>query len=100
MVDGPWWAEPNLCWAARHHCHSRDWSQSTTECHLDQSSPAGAVMLKHKLRKSRKNILSLLEFHEEDEKRENVPEYSEIKKTGRKDKKKKGIRYTLEPILE
>merc|ERR1712241_135966 len=48
-----------------------------------------AVMLKHKLRKSRKNILSLLEFHEEDEKRENVPEYSEIKKTGRKDKKKK-----------
>ena len=59
-----------------------------------------AIMLKHKLRKSRKNILSLLEFHEEDEKRENVPEYSEIKKTGRKDKKKKGIRYTLEPILE
>ena len=49
-----------------------------------------AVMLKHKLRKSRKNILSLLEFHEEDEKRENVPEYSEIKKAGRKDKKKKG----------
>merc|ERR1712241_1388436 len=48
-----------------------------------------AVMLKHKLRKSRKNILSLLEFHEEDEKRENVPEYSEIKKAGRKDKKKK-----------
>ena len=47
-------------------------------------------MLKHKLRKSRKNILSLLEFHEEDEKRENVPEYSEIKKAGRKDKKKKG----------
>merc|ERR1739844_316982 len=47
-------------------------------------------MLKHKLRKSRKNILSLLEFHEEDEKREkNVPEYSEIKKAGRKDKKKK-----------
>merc|ERR1711953_970603 len=48
-----------------------------------------AIMLKHKLRKSRKNILSLLEFHEEDEKRENVPEYSEIKKAGRKDKKKK-----------
>ena len=54
------------------------------------SRPAPA-MLKHKLRKSRKNILSLLEFHEEDEKRENVPEYSEIKKAGRKDKKKKGI---------
>merc|ERR1711953_625694 len=49
----------------------------------------GPAMLKHKLRKSRKNILSLLEFHEEDEKRENVPEYSEIKKAGRKDKKKK-----------
>merc|ERR1711953_47300 len=48
-----------------------------------------AIMLKHKLRKSRKNILSLLEFREEDEKRENVPEYSEIKKAGRKDKKKK-----------
>ena len=47
-------------------------------------------MLKHKLRKSRKNILSLLEFHEEDEKRDTIPEYSEIKKTGRKDKKKKG----------
>ena len=56
------------------------------ECHRTD-------MLKHKLRKSRKNILSLLEFHEEDEKRDTIPEYSEIKKTGRKDKKKKG-RYT------
>ena len=73
----------------RSHSHSRHWSQSNAECHtLIISQPA---MLKHKLRKSRKNILSLLEFHEEDEKRENVPEYSEIKKAGRKDKKKKGI---------
>ena len=78
----------------------RLWSaESSTECHFDrsqltvQSSWAQHIMLKHKLRKSRKNILSLLEFHEEDEKRENVPEYSEIKKAGRKDKKKKGMRY-------
>merc|ERR1711997_970323 len=56
---------------------------------IGPAGPAHHIMLKHKLRKSRKNILSLLEFHEEDEKRENVPEYSEIKKTGRKDKKKK-----------
>ena len=59
----------------------------------DQARP-GPAMLKHKLRKSRKNILSLLEFHEEDEKRDNVPEYSEIKKAGRKDKKKKGRHQT------
>ena len=52
--------------------------------------PSYQDMLKHKLRKSRKNILHLLEFHEEHEKRAAIPEYSEIKKTGRKDKKKKG----------
>ena len=48
-------------------------------------------MLKHKIRKSRKNILSLLESvkdDEEDARKENIPEYSEITKRGKKEKKK------------
>ena len=48
------------------------------------------IMLKHKIRKSRKNILSLLETvkdDEEDRGKENIPEYSEITKRGKKDKK-------------
>ena len=47
-------------------------------------------MLKHKIRKSRKNILSLLESVQDEEKRrkEDIPEYSEITKRGKKDKKK------------
>ena len=76
------------------HCHSRGSAVSpgpSVSLIIPQLWSGHHIMLKHKLRKSRKNILSLLEFHEEDEKREkNVPEYSEIKKTGRKDKKKKG----------
>ena len=47
-------------------------------------------MLKHKLRKSRKNILSLLDYVQEQEEDAKIPEYSEIKKPGRKEKKKKG----------
>jgi hypothetical protein len=45
-------------------------------------------MLKHKVRKSRKNILSLLESvqQEEENSKENVPQYSEIKKRGGKGK--------------
>ena len=45
-------------------------------------------MLKHKIRKSRKNILSLLEsVHQEEENRkENIPTYSEIKKREKKGK--------------
>ena len=47
-------------------------------------------MLKHKIRKSRKNILSLLESVQDEEKRrkEDIPEYSEITKRGKKEKKK------------
>ena len=48
-------------------------------------------MLKHKIRKSRKNILSLIESVKEDEddaRKENIPEYSDITKRGKKDKKK------------
>ena len=48
-------------------------------------------MLKHKLSKSRKNILSLLDYAQDQEEVAKIPEYSEIKKPGRKDKKKKGI---------
>ena len=48
------------------------------------------TMLKHKLRKSRKNILSLLDYVQEQEEDAKIPEYSEIKKPGRKEKKKKG----------
>ena len=48
-------------------------------------------MLKHKLRKSRKNILSLLDYVQEQEEDAKIPEYSEIKKPGRKEKRKKGI---------
>ena len=81
-----WAAEPNLCWAT-----ATPGSEASPVVSVTLIIPqCGPAMLKHKLRKSRKNILSLLEFHEEDEKRENVPEYSEIKKAGRKDKKKKG----------
>ena len=69
-----------------HSCSYSVGPRPRAQCHRTD-------MLKHKLRKSRKNILSLLEFHEEDEKRDTIPEYSEIKKTGRKDKMKKG-RYT------
>ena len=77
--------QPSLCWElATPHSH--------TPAIL--SLIPRLAMLKHKLRKSRKNILNLLEFHEEDEKRATIPEYSEIKKTGRKDKKKKGIKPT------
>ena len=79
-VDGraqPMWARLVRPWSSAEHS-------------VRVSLPSYTAMLKHKLRKSRKNILSLLEFHEEDEKRGNIPEYSEIKKTGRKDKKKKG----------
>merc|ERR1711860_410817 len=47
------------------------------------------AMLKHKLRKSRKNILSLLDYVQEQEEDAKIPEYSEIKKPGRKEKKKK-----------
>ena len=47
-------------------------------------------MLKHKLRKSRKNILSLLDYVQEQEEDAKIPEYSEIKKPGRKEKRKKG----------
>ena len=47
-------------------------------------------MLKHKLRKSRKNILSLLDYAQEQEDENKFPEYSEIKKPSRKEKKKKG----------
>merc|ERR1711971_43202 len=46
-------------------------------------------MLKHKLRKSRKNILSLLDYVQEQEEDAKIPEYSEIKKPGRKEKRKK-----------
>ena len=48
-------------------------------------------MLKHKIRKSRKNILSLLESvkdEEEERREESVPGYSEITKRGKKEKKK------------
>jgi len=46
-------------------------------------------MLKHKIRKSRKNILSLLESVQDEEKtRKEIPEYSEITKNGKKGKKK------------
>lgn len=51
------------------------------------------AMLKHKLRKSRKNILSLLDYVQEQEEDAKIPEYSEIKKPGRKEKKKKGINH-------
>ena len=47
-------------------------------------------MLKHKIRKSRKNILSLLDYVQEQEEDAKIPEYSEIKKPGRKEKRKKG----------
>merc|ERR1711902_3382 len=43
-------------------------------------------MLKHKLRK---NILSLLDYVQEQEEDDKIPEYSEIKKPGRKEKRKK-----------
>ena len=45
-------------------------------------------MLKHKIRKSRKNILSLLESvqQEEETRKENIPSYSEIKKREKKGK--------------
>merc|ERR1712032_22663 len=46
-------------------------------------------MLKHKIRKSRKNILSLLDYVQEQEEDAKIPEYSEIKKPGRKEKRKK-----------
>ena len=49
-------------------------------------------MLKHKLRKSRKNILHLLDYAQDQDEEPQIPEYSEIKKPGRKEKsKKKGI---------
>ena len=43
-------------------------------------------MLKHKIRKSRKNILSLLETvqDEEEGRKKKIPEYSEVKKKGKK----------------
>ena len=43
------------------------------------------VMLKHKIRKSRKNILSLLESVQEEEEKKNgkMPQYSEVKKRGK-----------------
>ena len=47
-------------------------------------------MLKHKLRKSRKNILSLLDYAQEQEENDKFPDYAEIKKPSRKEKKKKG----------
>ena len=63
------------------------WAQSRPDCH-----PAHiTIMLKHKLSKSRKNILSLLDYAQDQEEVAKIPEYSEIKKPGRKDKKKKGI---------
>ena len=45
-------------------------------------------MLKHKIRKSRKNILSLLETvqDEEEGRKKKIPEYSEVKKKGKKTK--------------
>ena len=46
-------------------------------------------MLKHKIRKSRKNILSLLDYANEHEDDGKFPEYSEIKKPSRKEQKKK-----------
>merc|ERR1712032_1257287 len=46
-------------------------------------------MLKHKIRKSRKNILSLLDYVQEQEEDAKIPEYSEIKKPARKEKRKK-----------
>ena len=51
-------------------------------------------MLKHKIRKSRKNILSLLETVqvEEENTKEKIPEYSDVKKRGKKEKKKKDKR--------
>ena len=49
-------------------------------------------MLKHKLRKSRKNILHLLDYAQDQDEEAQIHEYSEIKKPGRKEKsKKKGI---------
>ena len=55
------------------------------------TTAASPDMLKHKLRKSRKNILHLLDYAQ-DQDEEQIPEYSEIKKPGRKEKsKKKGI---------
>ena len=45
-------------------------------------------MLKHKIRKSRKNILSLLESDADKDRKENISEYSEVRKKGKKEKKK------------
>ena len=64
--------------------------QSQSECHTDHISHWSS-MLKHKIRKSRKNILSFLDNSQEAEGNQNFPEYSEIKKLPRKEKKKKGI---------
>merc|ERR1712062_176473 len=48
-----------------------------------------AIMLKHKIRKSRKNILSFLDQSQENENNQNFPEYSEIKKVSKKEKKRR-----------
>ena len=46
------------------------------------------AMLKHKIRKSRKNILSLLESDADKDRKEIISEYSEVRKKGKKEKKK------------
>ena len=46
------------------------------------------AMLKHKIRKSRKNILSLLESDVNKDRKEIISEYSEVRKKGKKEKKK------------
>ena len=56
-------------------------------------------MLKHKLRKSRKNILSLLDYAQEQEENDKFPDYAEIKKPSRKEKKKKGTDFKSHCLL-
>ena len=90
-----WWPWRLVCrWLAG--CSSGHSSAQSilgsVPCSLSLGPYHTTDMLKHKLRKSRKNILHLLDYAQDQDEEAQIPEYSEIKKPGRKEKsKKKGI---------
>ena len=96
------WLETGEAWwcgaRARHAADDQapSWAAPLPCLRVPSSVPGGVTrsqhrdMLKHKIRKSRKNILSLLDYVQEQEEDAKIPEYSEIKKPGRKEKRKKG----------